>query len=313
MLWAAAAFSMWGLSVLFWPLVEPTGALEVLMHRIVWAFAFCAVIMTVLRRWRHLKGLSWRSWLLIAAGSVLNAGNWGLFIYSVLSEQVVAASMAYFLNPIASATFGAIVLRERLRVTQLIALVIGVAAVVIPGIAAGANFWLPLVMATCFGLYALVQRVVVLGPIPTLTGESLILTPLAIAVIVVMQFTGTGTTFSFGGAHFLLLVLGGAVTLAPLLAFANAARRTPLTTMAVMQYIAPIIQFLVGVFLMHEPMAPSRWIGIGLVLIAVATFTIGQISSRGDARRNTTPGRVPAPSATEGAASSQVTDHRSAT
>lgn len=285
MLWAAAAFSMWGLSVLFWPLVEPTGAFEVLMHRIIWAFAFSALIMTVLRRWRQLRGLSLKAWLLIGAGSILNAGNWGLFIYSVLTDQVVAASMAYFLNPIVSATLGAVVLRERLRPTQLIALVVGIAAVLIPGIAAGANFWLPLVMASCFGLYALIQRVVVLDPIPTLTGESAVLTPLAIVVLVIMHINGTGSTFAHGGGHFVLLVLGGAVTLAPLLAFGYAARRTPLTTMAVMQYIAPIIQFLVGVFIMHEPMALSRWVGVGLVLIAVATFTAGEFQRARSARR----------------------------
>lgn len=265
--------------MLFWPLLEPAGPIEVLMHRIIWSFALCVLIMTVLRYWRRLRGIGFRAWVFIALGGLLNACNWGLFIYSVLSEQVVAASMAYFLNPIASVTFGILILRERLRLTQAVALTAGVGAVVITGVAAGGNVWLPLLMATCFGCYALVQRVVRLGPIPTLTGESALLMPLALTVLISIQIIGEATFFEHGTSHIVLLILAGVVTLAPLLAFGYAARRTPLTLMAVMQYIAPIIQFVVGVFLMREPMPMSRWIGVVLVIVAVVIFTAGEIAA----------------------------------
>lgn len=277
---------MWGLSTLFWPLLVPAGPIEVLMHRIVWAFVLSAVLMTVLRSWRTVRGLGARTWSLIGAGGVLNAANWGLFIFAVLSGQVISASMAYFLNPIASAAFGVLVLRERPRATQVVALAIGAGAVVATGFAAGGNVWLPLVMATCFGLYALVQRVVRLAPIATLTGESAVLLPFAIVVLAILQLTGESTLLDHGLSHALLFAVGGAVTLAPLLAFAYAARRTPLSTMAVMQYIAPLIQFCVGVFVMGEPMPAARWIGLALVLMAVAVFTTGEIAA---ARRRARP------------------------
>lgn len=291
MLWAFAAFAMWGLSVLFWPLLQPAGPIEILMHRIVWAFVICAILMTALRWWRKLRGLSLRTWLLVTAGGVLNAGNWGLFIYCVMTGQVVAGAMAYFLNPIASATLGVLVLRERVRATRVVALAIGVVAVVVTGIATGGNPVLPLIMATIFGCYALVQRVVRLEPIPTLTGEAGVLLPFALGILIVLQMTGGSTLLGHGPWHVLLFALGGAVTLAPLLAFAYAARRTPLSTMAVMQYVAPIIQFLVGVFIMQEAMPPVRWIGFTLIVVAVIVFTAGELTrGRGPARSS-----VPAP------------------
>lgn len=292
MLWAFAAFAMWGLSVLFWPLLVPAGPVEILMHRIIWAFVICAIPMTALRWWRKLRGLSVRTWLLVAAGGVLNAGNWGLFIYCVTTGQVVAGAMAYFLNPIASATLGVLVLHERVRVTRVVALGIGVVAVVVTGIATGGNPVLPLIMATIFGCYALVQRVVRLDPIPTLTGESGVLLPFAVAILIVLQVTGASTLLEHGGWHIALFALGGAVTLAPLLAFAYAARRTPLSTMAVMQYVAPIIQFLVGVFIMHEPMPAMRWFGFALIVVAVIVFTAGELS-RGHPGRSSVPAPLP--------------------
>lgn len=270
---------MWGLSTLFWPLLVPAGPIEVLMHRIIWAFVLSAILMTVLRTWRSLRGLGVRTWLLVGAGGVLNGANWGLFIFAVLSGQVVSASMAYFLNPIASAALGVLVLRERPRATQVVALAIGAGAVVATGFAAGGNVWLPLLMATCFGLYALVQRVVRLAPVATLTGESAVLLPVAVVVLMVLQLTGRSTLLDHGLSHVILFAVGGAVTLAPLLAFAYAARRTPLSTMAVMQYIAPLLQFCVGVFVMGEPMPMARWIGLALVLLAVAVFTTGEIAA----------------------------------
>jgi chloramphenicol-sensitive protein RarD len=271
---------MWGLSVLFWPLLAPASAIEVLLHRVVWAFVFVSIIMTAARLWPHMRRLPLRTWLLVAAAGALNAANWGLFIFAVLSQQIVGASMAYFLNPIASATIGMVFLSERMRVTRVVALGIGLVAVVVTGVASSGNPLLPLLMASCFGFYALVQRVIPLGAVETLAGESGLLTPLAIAGLVLLQVTGSATLVDFGVAHVLLFVAGGLVTLLPLLAFGGAARRVPLSTMAVMQYVAPIIQFVAGVFIAREPMPAARWLGFGLVLLAVVVFTTGELARR---------------------------------
>ena len=280
LLLAFLAFSLWGLSVLFWPLLAPASAIEVLLHRVVWAFVFVAIIMSVARLWPRMRGLPRRTWMLVAAAGALNAANWGLFIFAVMSQQIVGASMAYFLNPIASAAIGMIVLRERVRATRVAALAIGLGAVAVTGIASQGNPLLPLLMATCFGFYALVQRVIPLGAVETLAGESALLTPVALAGLVILQITGVATLFAMGTGHFLLFVAGGLVTLLPLLAFGAAARRVPLSTMAVMQYVAPIIQFLVGVFIAQEPMPAARWVGFGLVILAVVVFTSGELGRR---------------------------------
>lgn len=282
MLWALAAFTMWGLSVLFWPLLEPASALEILLQRVLWSFVVVAILMSITRGWSRLRGLPRRTWMMVATGAILNAGNWGLFTFAVVSDQIVGASIAYFLNPLASAALGVLVLHERLHVSQTVALAIGALAVVVIGFANEGNPVLPVLMAACFGLYALVQRTIHLAPLPTLAGESTILLPAAVAGLIILQVNGGSTFVGFGAGHTLFFAAGGVMSVLPLIAFGMAARRVPLSTMATMQYVAPTLQFLIGVFIAHEPMPPARWVGFALILVAISVFTVGQLrDSRG--------------------------------
>ena len=277
---AVGAYVLWGLSPAFWPLLAPADAVESVAHRVAWTFLGMLLVITVARRWVDLRGLAWRTWALVTAGSVLIAVNWGTYIWSTTHGHVVDAALGYYGTPLVSVLLAVLVLRERLRPVQWLAIGLAAAAVVVLTVGTGRLPWITLTLAVSFGLYGLVKKRVPLEPIPGLTAEGFLLGPLAIVFLVGLQITGAGTFTGFGAGHALLLVAAGPVTAIPLLLFAAGARRLPLATLGVLQYINPTLQFLWGVVVAGEPMPVSRWVGVGLVWAALVIFTLDALRTR---------------------------------
>ena len=273
-LWlAVAAYGMWGLFPLYFPLLEPAGAIEILAHRIVWSLAVLAVALLVRRKWAWIGELVRTPWRLamLALAAVMISVNWATYIYGVNTGNVVETSLGYFINPLMSIAFGVVLLRERLRAQQWVAVGIGVVAVLVLTVAYGRPPWIALILAVAFAVYGLLKKQVNLPAVEGLAAETGILFIPATGYLVVIQLIGVGT-FAHGTGHTALLVGAGLITAVPLVCFGAAAIRLPLSTIGLVQYLAPLFQFLVGVLIDHETMSVTSWIGFGLVWVALAVL-----------------------------------------
>ncbi len=276
-LYGVAAYALWGLFPLYWPLLEPSGPVEILAHRIVWSLVVVVVILLVTRRLRVLGQLGRRAYRLLGLAALVISINWGVYIYGVNSQHVVETSLGYFINPLVTVLLGVAVLRERLRPLQWLALGVGAVAVVVLAVDYGRLPWIALVLAFSFGTYGLVKKKAGVGAVESLTVETAVLVGPALAFLVVLQVNGTGTFAHEGAGHAALLVGAGIVTAIPLLFFGAAAVRVPLTTLGLLQYLAPVIQLLIGVAVRHEPMPPARLAGFAIVWLALAVFTYDSV------------------------------------
>ena len=283
---AIGAYSIWGLFPAFWPLLEPAAPVEVLAHRIMWTAALMIAVISVTRGWSQLRALRPRGWAMVAVAGALITVNWGLYIYAVFAGHVVEAALGYFVSPLVSVLLGVVVLRERLRRVQWAAVALGAAAVVVIAIEAGQLPWIALGLASSFGVYGLLKSMIPLSAGAGVTAESLVLAPFAIATVVAFEVSGAGTLTGHGVGHVLLLIVSGPVTAVPLMLYAAAARRVPLSTIGVLMYLNPILQFLWGVLVVGEAMPATRWIGFVLVWVALAVFTVDLLRAR------RTPGKV---------------------
>lgn len=287
--YAIAAYGLWGFLPIYFIALEPTGPFEVVGWRIVLSLVFCALLITVTRAWRPFAALvrDRRVLLTMAVAGVLIYVNWQTYVYATLSGQVVEAALGYFINPIVTVFLGVLILRERLNVTQWVAVGISIVAVFVLAFGHGQFPWIALLLAFSFGFYGLIKKRV--GPrvdaVAGLTLETVWLTPVAVIQLIVVAMTAGLTIGTAGTWHAVLLLLAGAVTAIPLLFFASASRRLPLTTMGFIQYFAPFIQFIVGVFVLHEPMPLERWVGFGLVWVALVVLTFDLVRGARAARR----------------------------
>jgi chloramphenicol-sensitive protein RarD len=274
------AYLIWGLFPLFWPLLEPAGALEILAHRVIWSLVVVAGLLLVSgNAWRRLPRTR-RPLGLLTLAAILIAINWGLYIWGVNHHHVVETSLGYFVNPLVTVALSVVVLGERLRRTQWLAVAIAAAGVVVLTIQAGRPPWIALALAGSFGTYGLIKKVVGVEPAAGLVVETAVLAPVALGYLLVIGANGTGTFTSHGVGHSFLLAAAGPVTALPLLAFAAASSRVPLSRMGLMQYLTPSMQFLIGVFVRHEPLGATRLIGFLLVWVALGVFTADTTSSR---------------------------------
>ena len=253
------------------------------------SLVFCALLIAVTRAWRPFAVLlrDRRVVLTMGVAGVLIFVNWQTYVYATLTNQVVEAALGYFINPIVTVFLGVLVLRERLNATQWVAVGISIVAVVVLAFGYGQLPWIALVLAFSFGFYGLIKKRV--GPkvdaVSGLTLETAWLTPLAIAQLVFVAMTTGLTMGTVSPWHTTLLLMAGAITAVPLLLFAAASRRLPLIYMGFIQYFAPFIQFLVGVVILQEPMPPERWVGFGLVWVALIVLTIDLVRSARTSRR----------------------------
>ncbi|WP_344295717.1 EamA family transporter RarD [Agromyces neolithicus] len=275
---AIAAYGLWGILPIYFIALEPTGPFEIVAWRVLFSLVFCGLLIAVTRAWRPFAALlrDRRVVLTMGLAGLLIFVNWQTYVYATLNGQVVEAALGYFINPIVTVLLGVVVLRERLNATQWVAVGISIVAVIVLAVGYGQLPWIALVLAFSFGFYGLIKKRV--GPkvdaVSGLTLETAWLAPLAIVQLVFVGMT-TGLTIGTAGAwHTVLLVSAGAVTAVPLLLFAAASRRLPLIYMGFIQYFAPFIQFLVGVLVLQEPMPPERWVGFGLVWLALIVLTV---------------------------------------
>jgi chloramphenicol-sensitive protein RarD len=270
-----AAYSMWGLVPLYWPLLQPASATEILAHRMVWSLVAVAATLLFLRRWAWIKALARqpRRIALIALAATLISVNWGFYIWGVNSGQVVETSLGYFINPLVTICFGVLVLRERLRRVQWLAVGVGVLSVGVLTVGYGRLPWLSLTLALSFGSYGLVKKKIGLGGIESLGAETVVQFLPALGYLLLLGARGTGSFTAHGASHAAWLASAGLVTAIPLMLFGAAAVRVPLTTIGLMQYLTPVLQFLCGLLYFHESMPAQRWAGFTLVWAALALLT----------------------------------------
>ncbi|MEO7449141.1 MAG: EamA family transporter RarD [Humibacillus sp.] len=276
-----AAYGLWGLFPLYFDALRPSGAWEILAHRILWTLLFCLVVLLVRRDFAWVGALLRRPRLLAgtAVAAVLIAVNWVVYVGAVTSGNTSDAALGYFLNPLVTVALGVVVLGERLRVLQWAAVGIGVVAGVYLAITGGRVPWIALTLALSFALYGLTKKKVgvSLEALHGLTVETVVLAPVAVVALAVVGQRGGLTFGQFGAWHTALLVLSGVVTALPLLCFAAAARRIPLVTVGLIQFITPVMQLLCAVLLLGEHLPPERWIGFSIVWLALLVLTVDSL------------------------------------
>jgi len=290
------AYSLWGLFPLYFPLLEPAGGLEIVAHRVLWSLLFVAVLLTVLRHWGQVRALvtDRRRLLVLAGAAVLIAVNWLVFVYGVNSGQVVETSLGYFINPLVSVLLGVMVFGERLRRLQWVAVATAGLAVAVLTIDYGRPPWIALALAASFALYGVMKKLVRVDAAPGLFVETALVAVPAAVVLAVLHSGGNGTFGNAGTGHALLLVVSGIATAVPLLLFAAAARRIPLSTVGLLQYLTPLMQLALGVFVYDEPMPPARLAGFLIVWVALAIFTADSLRHARATSRRTAPETVAA-------------------
>nr|WP_228067151.1 EamA family transporter RarD [Microbacterium paludicola] len=280
-MYSLGAYVLWGILPLYFVALAPTGSWEVVAWRVVLSLVFCALLLTVTRGWARFVAVLRRPRLALLMGlaGVLIYVNWQVFVIATQSDQVLEASLGYFINPITTVLLAVLVLHEKVRVLQWTAIGVAAVAVILIIVAYGRVPWYALALTASFGVYGLVKKQVG-GTVDAISGlalETLWLAPIAIAQLGIIAAT-TGITLGTAGTwHTILLLSAGAVTAIPLLLFAAGSSRVPLATMGMLQFAGPILQFIVGVAILHEPMPASRWIGFAMVWVACILLTIDQI------------------------------------
>ncbi|QYF72607.1 EamA family transporter RarD [Cryobacterium sp. PAMC25264] len=289
LIYAICSYGIWGFLPLYFLLLAPTGAFEIVAWRVLFSLVFCGVLILATRAWRPLVAALRTPrvvWTMGLAG-VLIFINWQTFILAALSGHVVETALGYFINPIITVLLGVLVLHERLRAAQWAAVVISFIAVIVLSVGYGTVPWISLILAFSFGLYGLIKKRVG-GHLDALTGltlETMWLAPIAIVQLVVVSLL-TGLTFgTVSPLHTVALIGSGVITAVPLLFFAAASRRLPLSTLGLVQYLAPVLQLIVGVVVLQEPMPPERWLGFGLVWVALIVLTVDMIVAGRSQRR----------------------------
>ncbi|MEI7032333.1 EamA family transporter RarD [Streptomyces pratensis] len=285
LLYGIGAYGMWGLVPLFWPLLKPSGALEILAHRMVWSLGVVGIALLVMGRWAWVGELARdpRKLGLISLAATTITINWGLYIWAVNNGQVVEASLGYFINPLVTIAMGVLLLGERLRPVQWIAVATGLVAVLVLAIGYGRPPWISLVLASCFATYGLVKKKVNMSGLESLAAETAVLFLPALGFLLWLTADGASTFTAGGAGHGALLAATGVITAVPLVCFGAAAIRVPLSTLGLLQYLAPVFQFALGILYFHEAMPPERWAGFALVWLALSLLTWDALRT---ARRN---------------------------
>lgn len=273
-----AAYAMWGLFPLYFHALHPATALEIFGMRVVCSLVVAGGLTRGIRWWRELSGDTIRR---LVTAAVLLSSNWLLYVWAVATDQVVEGALGYFINPLVTVTLGVIVLGERLRRAQWVAVGLGVVAVGVLTISYGRIPWIALVLAGTFAGYGFQKKHIALSPARSLLVETAVVTPVAVIVLAILATRSQLTIFGEGTAHTLAMTAIGPVTMAPLMCFAAAARRIPLTLLGLLQYLTPVGQFIVGVGVLSEPVPATRWVGFILVWAALAVLSVDGWRFRG--------------------------------
>ncbi|RYB93536.1 EamA family transporter RarD [Nocardioides oleivorans] len=282
LLLGALAYILWGTLPVYWALLEPGGAVEILAHRLLWSLLTMVVVLVAWRRTGSFRDLlrERRKVLLISGAAVLITINWGTYIWGVDNGRVVETSLGYFINPLVTVLLGVLVLGERLRRLQWVAMGIAFVAVGVLTVDYGRPPWIALVLALSFAAYGLAKKTAAVEAVESITLETLVMAPLALAYVVWLSAAGQSSFASHGLGHALLLTTTGIVTAIPLMLFGAAAIRVSMVSLGLLQYFAPTIQFALGILVFHEEMPASRWIGFALVWVALVVFTVETVNHR---------------------------------
>ena len=274
-LYALGAYITWGLFPFYWKILAGVPALQLLGHRILWSFISLFAILLIARQWKTIQdALNRRVLVIYSVAAVLIAINWLTYVWAVGAGFIIETSLGYFINPLLSVLLGVIFLRERLRPLQWLPIGLAAVGVLYLTFAYGSLPWVALTLAISFGFYGLVKKNAPLDALPGLTMETGLLFLPALGFLLYSEFNGTGAFLHTTPLLNLMLLGAGLVTIVPLLMFASAAKRIPLTMIGVLQYVNPTIQFLLGTLVYKEPFDHHRLIGFGIVWVALILFVL---------------------------------------
>ncbi|OQS03819.1 hypothetical protein THRCLA_03888 [Thraustotheca clavata] len=278
-IYAVITFVIWGFFPVYWKQLDTVNALQLATHRIIWSFFTLLLFILATKQWKDFKQAAFTRWnfVIYTASAVLIFSNWLLFIYAVSSGHVLEASLGFFIYPLFNVLLGVVFLKERLRLGQWLSLGFATGGVLVVAIAYGNFPWIAVLLALTLGLYGLVKKKAPLNSLYGLTLETAILFIPSLTFLLIVHAKGNGAFLHVDTVQNVLMVLAGIVTIIPLLCFSSAAQRIPLSLIGILQYICPSIQFLVGVFMYHEPFSTSKLIGFILVWIALVVFTFESI------------------------------------
>ncbi len=280
-IYAALAYASWGLLPVFFKQLSHVNALEVVAHRMVWALLFLLCVLLVLRRWAWLRDTTRQPRVLLAFGvsALLLSINWSVYVWAIQNAHVIDASLGYFILPLVNVFLGFIFLKERPRRGQWLAVALAAAGVLWLTLQGGRLPWIALLLAATFGIYGLLRKLAQLGALEGLTLETLLLSPFAVGTLAWWAWHGQGALVQADALTMGWLLLAGPLTAIPLLLFAAGARRIPMATLGILQYISPSLQMLVGVWLYAEVFEPARAIGFYLIWIALLVYSVDSLWS----------------------------------
>ncbi len=277
--YAAGAFLIWGFSPIYWKAMQAVPAFEIVSHRVVWSFLFLAVLIGLQGRWTEFRSAlgSGRTLFLLAVTTLLVSANWVLYIWAVNAGYILQASLGYYINPLVNVLLGMVFLRERLRPPQVLAVALACTAVVIRGVSFGQFPWIALTLGFTFGLYGLIRKTAPVGSLVGLTLETLLLAPISLAILAYLELQGSAALLHVSGWLDALLIGTGVFTAVPLLFFNLGARRINLSTLGLMQYLAPSGMFLLAVFAYGEPFTAMQGWTFGLIWTGLAIYSIDSL------------------------------------
>ena len=278
----AIVYLFWGSVVLYWPRLQPAGAVEILSHRVIWSLITLVLLVGLYRRFNSLFSIlrNRRSLFLLTCASVLIAINWGLFIWSSINSHVLDSSLGYFVTPLLNVLLGVVFFKEKLNRLQWFAIGIAAFALLVMSVALGNPPVLAFAIGLSFGLYGYIKKLADVEALESLTVETITLTPFAVVFLGWLTFNDQSTFLTEGLTHSLWLISAGVVTALPLLLFGYAAIRIPLSRLGMLQYLSPTIQFVIGLFVFQEYMPTERLLGFMLIWLALGVLTFDALRQR---------------------------------
>lgn len=275
------AYFLWGLFPLYFKIIHGVPAGQVTMHRIVWSFLLLTLILVIRKDIKaFLKTITLKIFLIYTIAGILLAANWMTYVWAISEGYVIESSLGYFINPLVNVVLGVVFLKEKLRSMQWISISIATAGVIYLTVSYGKLPWISLVLALTFGFYGLVKKMASLQPLHGLTLETTGIFIPALVYLLFTEFAGTGAFGHTNAQNNILLALTGVITVVPLLFFAVAVQTVPLSIMGILQFIAPTLQFLSGVFLFSEPFSQQKLVGFIIIWVALIMFTLDNLRQR---------------------------------
>lgn len=280
-LYAFLAYAWWGFFPLYWKLLQKVPALQLIGHRIIWSFISLIVVILILKQWKSFRDsiFVFKTFRIYLLAAILIGINWFLYVWAVNAGYIVETSLGYFINPLISVLLGVLFFKEKLKLWQWIPIALAGAGVLYMTISIGALPWIALILAFSFGIYGMIKKIAPLSSLQGLTLETVILLIPALAYLIYSENTGVGAFLHFGLFTDFLIILAGIITTIPLLMFASAAKRIPLSYIGILQYIAPTIQFLLGILVFKESFTINQFIGYCAVWIALIIFGLNSFKA----------------------------------